>query len=175
MRLKEHDYTSAGGYFVTICTQGKNCLFGEVVKSEMLLNRYGRIVMESWKWLSEQYQQLDLDEWVIMPNHIHGIIVITDGSRGGSRTAPTGTTKQKPLGSFIGAFKTVSTKQINKLRKSPGKPVWQRNYFERVVRNENELTKIHEYIVNNPLQWDLDTENPEKKTTENSEKAPWQE
>ena len=103
-----------------------------------------------------------MDEWAAMPNHFHGIIAITNGDgssrTGGSRTAPTG--KTKSLGSLIGAIKTVSTKQINIIRNNPGCPVWQRNYYERVIRNETELAAAREYIVNNPLKWELDKENP---------------
>ena len=165
----------AGAYFLTICTQGKKCLFGSVVNGEMQLNKYGQVVTECWKWLSKQYPQVILDEWIIMPNHLHGIIVISNDGRGGSRTAPTDTTKRKPLGSLIGAFKTVSTKQINKIRGIHGKPLWQRNYFERVVRDEKELSNIREYIFVNPLRWELDNENPDKKTSENKEKTPWEE
>jgi REP element-mobilizing transposase RayT len=115
IRLKGYDYTQAGAYFVTIVTQDRACLFGEIVEGEVQLNPFGEIVAESWRWLAMQYDYVELDEWVIMPNHLHGIIVITDnGSRGGSRTAPT--VKRKPIGRLIGAFKTVSTKRINEHR-----------------------------------------------------------
>ena len=88
-----------------------------------------------------------------MPNHLHGIIVRDD--RGGLQTE-----NPKPLGGLIGAFKTVSTKGINQLRNNPGCPVWQRNYYERVIRNERELATVRQYIVNNPMKWALDKDNP---------------
>lgn len=155
IRLKEYDYSQAGAYYVTLCTYQRECLFGEIIDGEMRLNDWGRIIYDSWEWLGQQYAYVDLYEWVIMPNHFHGIIVIDD-RRGGSRTALT----QKPLGRLVGAFKTVSSKQINKLRDNPGCPVWQRNYYEHVIRNDDDLNRIREYIINNPMQWELDENNP---------------
>ena len=86
IRLPGYDYSQAGAYFVTICTQNRRCLFGNVVNVEMVLNHAGRVVAESWQWMGEQYEHVELDEWVIMPNHLHGIIVISE-RRGGSRTS----------------------------------------------------------------------------------------
>jgi len=132
----------------------------------MKLSEMGIIVRQCWDWLSGQYEYVDLDAYIVMPNHTHGILVINNcrgGSRtapnndareGGSRTAPT--TKRKSVGRLIGAFKTVSSKQINQIRNSPGIPLWQRNYYEHVIRCENELNKIREYIVNNPMSWEND-------------------
>jgi REP element-mobilizing transposase RayT len=116
-----------------------------------------------------------LDEWIIMPNHLHGIIVINNSRgasgraqsqtketcKGGSRTAPT---KIKPLGQLIGAFKTMSTKRVNELRNTPGASIWQRNYYERIIRDEDELTSIRHYIYNNPACWSDDNENPANRT-----------
>jgi len=159
IRLQGYDYSQAGAYFMTICAQNRECLFGEIMDGNMWLNDTGRMVAESWEWLAIQYDHVKLDEWVIMPNHMHGIIVITDicadGSRrGGSRTAPTG--KRKPIGRLVGAFKTVSTKHSNEMHQTPGVKLWQRNYWEHIVRDELELNRIREYIVNNPLQWEMD-------------------
>ena len=134
---------------MTICTQNRECLFGEITDGKMVLNDDGRMVADSWEWLAEQYDHVSLDDCVVMPNHLHGIIVIIDGFRGGSRTAPTG--KRKSLGRLIGAFKTVSTKQINQIRKTPGAKLWQRNYYEHIIRDKNDLNRIRKYIVNNPL------------------------
>ena len=181
IRLRGYDYSRAGAYFVTICAQDRACLFGEVVDGKMQLNDAGRVVVDAWSWLNVQYPHIQLDEWVVMPHHLHGIIIISDG-RGGShvravrepplrvresmgvanrpntRTAPTG--KCKPIGRLIGAFKTVSTKRINNMRGTPGISVWQRNYYEHIIRNDDSLNRIREYIVNNPLQWAMDRENP---------------
>jgi REP element-mobilizing transposase RayT len=196
IRLKDHDYTKAGAYFVTLCTHERACLFGAVAGGEMRLNEYGRKAADCWLWLAERYPYVRLDEWVVMPNHLHGIIVImddhagggrggSDGGRGGSRTAPTGprdiptgphdgpmgppsgagdlrigSAKRKPLGRLIGAFKTVSTKHVNDIRSTPGAKLWQRNYYEHIIRDDPSLHRIREYIANNPLRWTLDRENP---------------
>jgi REP element-mobilizing transposase RayT len=158
--LKEYDYSQAGAYFVTICTQNRACLLGEIVDGEMRLSEVGRVVAEAWKWLAVQYPHVELDISIVMPNHLHGIIMIHDDiRRGGSRAAPTET--RKPLGQLIGSFKTVSTKRINALRLTPGEPFWQRNYYEHVIRNEADLAEIREYILNNPARWDEDDYYPE--------------
>ena len=166
IRLDGYDYSQAGMYFVTLCTQGRECLFGRVDNGEMTVNEYGRIVSESWNWLVVQYDHVELDAWVVMPNHLHGIIVINHDCRGGSRTAPTNTgksgptIKQKPVGRLIGAFKTVSTKQINQIRNTPGMSVWQRNYWDHIIRDEKSLENIRNYILNNPARWAEDDNNP---------------
>lgn len=89
IRLKEYDYSSDGWYFVTICVQKRECVLGHVSKGDIVLSQIGRIVKECWEWLPQQYPYVGLDEWVIMPNHLHGIIIINGGKKGGSRTAPT--------------------------------------------------------------------------------------
>ena len=89
IRLSGYDYSQAGAYFVTVCTQNRQCLFGEIVDGEMGLTQYGREVARCWEWLDRQYQHVDLDGWVVMPNHLNGVIMIDDIGRGGSRTAPT--------------------------------------------------------------------------------------
>ncbi|MGK5090421.1 transposase [Deltaproteobacteria bacterium TL4] len=164
IRLKGYDYTQNGAYFVTICVQNRECLFGKIVDEAMRLNGAGQIVVDTWEWLASQYDHVDLDNWVVMPNHLHGIIVLTDDGdngddgRGGSRTAPTNhPKKRKPLGRLIGAFKTVSTKHINAWRQTPGNQLWQRNYYEHIIRNEASLNQIQEYILNNPRVWTEDS------------------
>ncbi|MGV8057770.1 MAG: transposase [Smithellaceae bacterium] len=164
LRLKGYDYSSPGAYFVTICTQNKENKFGAIVNGVMQLNEFGTIVQESWLWLSKQYEYVELDEWVIMPNHFHGIIMITEFGRGGSRIAPTSEhfpvicaeNHIKSLGGLVGAFKTVAAKRINELRNMPGGIIWQRNYYEHVIRNENDLYRVREYIVSNALKWEDD-------------------
>jgi REP element-mobilizing transposase RayT len=160
IRLKGFDYSTTGVYFVTLCTQNRECLFGEVVDGEMKVNELGQIVEGCWAWLTRQYAHVILDTWTVMPNHLHGIIMITPDGRGGSRTAPTIVDKRKPLGRLIGAFKTVSTKRINALRNTPAVAVWQRNYYEHVIRSEDELVRTSEYILNNPARWAEDENNP---------------
>jgi len=157
IQLKGYDYSQSGGYFVTICTRNREYLFGEIVDGNISLNDLGREVAKCWQWLAEQYPYIQLDEWIVMPNHFHGIMLIMNERRGGSRTAPT---KQKPLGRLIDAFKTVSTKQINEYRDTPHAPLWQRNYYEHVIRNETDLEEIREYIENNPIKWLEDGNHP---------------
>ncbi|MBA7587750.1 hypothetical protein ES708_29788 [subsurface metagenome] len=159
IRIPGYDYSQDGWYFVTICTQNRKCLFGEITHAKIQLYEYGRIVEEYWKWLARQFKDVYLDEYVVMPNHLHGIIIIR---RGGSRTAPTPKTPEcnKPLGRIIGAFKTVSTKRINIIRKTPASTLWQRNYYEHIIRNEDELNRFRRYITDNPANWQTDEENP---------------
>lgn len=155
--MKDYDYSQAGAYFVTICTQNKECMFGDVVDGSMRVNEFGQITTTCWRDLPKHYPQIELDEFVIMPNHTHGIIVInhvTPEIRAGLKPAPT--QKQHGLSEIIRAFKTFSSKQINQIRNSPGVPVWQRNYYEHIIRNESELNRIREYNVNNPLNWETD-------------------
>ena len=154
IRLKGYDYSEAGAYFVTVVARDRFCLFSEIVEGRVRLTSQGRLVANAWKWLEAQYSYVGLDEYVIMPNHLHGIIMIAADEN----SAPT---RRKPLGRLVGAFKTVSTKQVNLSRGTPGSHLWQRNYYERVIRDEDELHSVREYIVNNPLQWDLDAENPD--------------
>ena len=143
IRLQGYDYTQAGAYFVTICTQGREYLFGEIADGQMRLNAAGEIAAATWEWLAAQHSYVELDAWTVMPNHLHGILVLLDVS----------SEKKKPLGRLIGAFKTVSTKRVNALRGAESVPLWQRNYWERVIRNEQELQAVREYIQNNPARW----------------------
>lgn len=173
IRLKGYDYTTAGAYFITICTRQRECLFGTIEDGEMGLNQFGQIVADTYLWLASQYLHVHLDQWVVMPNHLHGIIVLTDYPRkGDSRIAPTpeiaptlDMANRKSLGRLIGAFKTVSTKQINLIRDTPGTRVWQRNYYEHIIRDDRALQHIRQYIQNNPLSWwqdQLHPDNPSK-------------
>ncbi|MFH1665640.1 MAG: transposase [Candidatus Omnitrophota bacterium] len=169
VRLRNYDYTQEGAYYVTVCVNEDVCrgasrsaldIFGRIENGEMILNGMGQIINDSWQWLEKQYKYIKLDEFIVMPNHIHGIVCINNPrmgviqKEGGSRTAPT--VKLKPLGRLIGAFKTVSTKQINIIRDTPGMRLWQRNYYEHVIRDESDLNRIREYITNNPLRWEED-------------------
>ncbi|NEO55600.1 MAG: transposase [Okeania sp. SIO3B5] len=153
LRLKGYDYTQPGAYFVTLCTKNRECLFGQIVGGIVKLNEYGRIVAQSWQWLEQQYSYVELDTWVVMPNHLHGIIIITDTASN---------IKRKPLGRLVGAFKTVSAKKINQLRQTPGYPVWQRDFYDRINRNDRSLEITRQYITENPLKWYEDSENPDR-------------
>lgn len=157
IRLRGYDYSQNGVYFVTLCTQNRECLFGRIVGGEIRLNDFGMIISDTWIWMKKQYDYVDLGEFVIMPNHFHGLLLIHK-CRGGSRTAPT--ERSKPLGRLLGVFKTVSTKRINGIRQTPGVAVWQRNYYEHIVRDDDESSRIREYTIGNPANWDHDEDNP---------------
>lgn len=191
IRLDGYDYSQPGAYFVTLCVQDRVCLLGDVVDGRMRLNRFGRVAAGRWRWLERRYAHVRHGAWEVMPNHLHGIVVLTpdddrdrspraardrcgDGDRrGGSRTAPTHEStpapdqpaptppkKRKPLGRLIGAFKTVSTKRINRMQGVPGERMWQRNFYERIIRNERERARIHRYIRDNPRRWHADRYRP---------------
>jgi len=169
LRLPQYDYSQNGAYYVTLCTQNKECLFGEVVDGEMVLNDAGRIVKTEWMQTQHLRNDIILDEFVIMPNHMHMIICFVGANRcspaynapgelqrGEPRFAPTKTV----LGNIFKGFKCVTAVKINQHRQTPGVPLWQRGYYDHVVRNEADLTRIREYIANNPAQWALDANNP---------------
>ena len=157
LRLPNYDYSKGGKYFITVCVKSKVFLFGDIVAGKLCINDIGKVVYEKWLWLEQHYSFIKCDAFIVMPNHIHGIIVM---SRGGSRTAPTSHQQRKPVGRVIGAFKTVSTKEINLLMSAPGTQIWQRNFYERIIRNKNELYAVRNYIKSNPSNWADDPDNP---------------
>ncbi|MBI4281870.1 MAG: transposase [Chloroflexi bacterium] len=158
LRLPGYDYSQPGAYYVTVVTNQRQCLFGDVLCGEMRLNPCGQTVMECWDDLVHHYPCVRKDEFVVMPNHVHGILVLNDDVGAGFKPAPTD--RRHGLPEIVRGFKTFSARRINVLRNNPGTPVWQRNYFEHVIRNEAELAGIREYIQNNPAQWETDAENP---------------
>ena len=164
IRLQEYDYSRAGAYFVTICTKNRKCLFGDVIGGQMVLNDAGQIVVDEWTKTALIRDEIQLDEWVVMPNHFHGIVWITHGTarhcRGDRPVAPTAGPQPRSLGAMIAGFKSAVTKGINELRQTPGAKLWQRNYYEHIVRNENELNRIRQYIINNPENWKSDRNYP---------------
>ena len=164
LRLQGYDYSQAGAYFVTICTQDQECLFGEVVDGEMRLSAAGRAVLAEWLKTADIRPYIELDAYVVMPNHFHGIVMITDGRRGTARRAPTTERFGRPvpgsLPTIVRSFKSAATKRINERRGTRGASVWERNYYEHVIRDDESLSRISEYIQTNPLRWELDRENP---------------
>jgi REP element-mobilizing transposase RayT len=160
IRLAGYDYKQSGAYFVTIVTQNRECLFGEIVDGGMRLNEAGKVVAGSWAALPNHYANTGLDEFVVMPNHIHGIITLQDCVGAGLKPAPTMRGKRHGLSEIVRALKTFSARNINALRQTPGLAVWQRNYHEHVIRNEKSLERIRQYIQDNPLRWAFDRENP---------------
>ncbi len=181
IRLPAYDYTAPGPYFVTVCTHERLCLFGDVIDDEMRLNETGRIVRDEWMRSADIRREIVLDEFVVMPNHVHGIVMICEpvGATGRSplHVAPRSSPAQsgpppRSLGSFIGGVKSAITTRVNALHGTRGVTVWQRNYYEHVIRDEAELRRIREYIQCNPLRWAIDRENPTAKAHEPLE--PWE-
>ncbi len=173
IRLKGYDYTSEGAYFITIVTQGCECLFGEIVDGKMILNETGKMILKWWHKLPNKLPNVTLGAFVIMPNHFHGIIFITDERRGeglsprnnpnklGGETPPL---RKPTLGQIVGYFKYQSTKEMNMIENTGTiAKLWQRNYYEHIVRNEKELQQKTDYILCNPFHWTDDEENPRNK------------
>jgi len=163
IRLPGYDYTHPGAYFVTICSHEYKPIFGKVLNGEMKLNESGQIVIKCWAQLPSHFPQVELNAFIVMPNHIHGIINITRKNVGATHASPLQTevrTRSGPkpgsLGAIVGSFKSAVTKRINKLHNTPGTPVWQRNYFEHIIRSDKVLNAICRYILNNPARWELD-------------------
>lgn len=191
IRLAGYDYTLPGAYFVTVDTWNREHLFGTVLAGEMVLTRLGQIVQQAWDDLPNHYPNVLLDAFCVMPDHIHGIIILKDMRRGGSvrpigepgisiagKPSPSAEALTRPgiisntpssaparhsplrasqrphaLPEIVRGFKTYSARRVNHVRSSPGAPVWQRNYYEHIVRGEEEWESIRLYIRNNPLEW----------------------
>ncbi len=193
IRLQGYDYSRSGAYYVTIVAYERECLFGQVINGEMQLNQSGQIVQRAWFDLPNHYPHVELDSFCIMPNHVHAVIMLNDGRGGsigeapeshitisgneplpdgtqtrpyrpgGAQTRPYMALKRHPLSEIVRAFKSFSARRINALRRTAGIPVWQRNYYEHIIRNDDEHNRIQIYIESNPVNWMDDNENPEKK------------
>jgi putative transposase len=169
IRLKGYDYSQPGAYFVTLVTWQRECLFGEVVSGQLRLNPFGRLIHNEWQRLGDRFSRVVLDEWIVMPNHLHGILMVVEndmdnvdvGARQKSSSETGESSLASPLqavshtgpgvasgslGAIIGAYKSTTTRLINGLRRTPASPVWQRNYYEHIIRNEDELEAIRAYI-----------------------------
>jgi putative transposase len=181
-RLREFDYTTNGAYFITICAFKREHIFGEILEGQMQHNAIGQIVLEEWEQTQKLRAEVTLDTFVVMPNHVHGVVWIERDPVGAQRAAPLrpddarfrtthrelAVSKNNPpkqnepevrpgsLGAIVRAFKSAVTKRINESRVTPGLPVWQRNYHDRVIRNDRELSAIREYITFNPQNWSRD-------------------
>ncbi len=188
IRLPEYDYSQEGVYYITICTQDRRCLFGGIINGRVKLSEYGKIAERFWRDMTEYCDGILLDTFVIMPNHMHAIIVIIgdvirrgevasplggtvdiSGKPGdgieipGEVTSPLRGTGKHTLGQILAFYKYQTTKSINAIKNTPGNKIWQRNYWEHVIRNEKSLHKIRGYIRDNPWHWASDDENPERK------------
>jgi putative transposase len=169
-RLKTFDYTSNAAYFITVCTFQREHLLGQIVDGEMQLNDVGQIVAECWDLIPEHFPHVELDTFIAMPDHVHGIVLISQPSDENERsTVVVGAThasplhpdttpenpngpKKRSLGSIIGSFKSAATKRINESRGLPGTPVWQRSFWDRVIRDDRELEETRSYILENPVR-----------------------
>lgn len=160
IRLESYDYTQDGAYFVTICTYQRECIFGDIVDGEMQINNLGQVVQEEWLRTGER-ANVELDIFIVMPNHVHGVLfLITDDEPHSPQSAYahpiTGS-----LGTIVGAFKSAAARRINQLRDTPGAPVWQRNYFEHVIRDQAGYEYITRYVQHNAAIWAYDRLHPE--------------
>ena len=157
IRLKEYDYSQCGAYFINICTKNRECYFETY---SVLKN----IVKTEWENIPNQYPHIELDEYVIMPDHFHGILIINDDNDycivGAIHELPLQESwkirRKMMIPKIVGKFKMQTAKKINQVRNTPGVPFWQRNYYEHIIRSEDELNRIREYIINNPSQWKSD-------------------
>jgi REP element-mobilizing transposase RayT len=182
IRLEGYDYTRNGAYFVTICAYRHLCLFGDVMGDAMVTNTWGDVIQEEWERTAGLRPNIELDAFVVMPNHMHGIIVITKvadvgecgaQSVGAQCIAPLHGTTPIPalskcgltplnvapnsLGAVVRAFKAAVTRRVNRLPNPPEYPVWQRNYYEHIIRNADSLNTIRAYVVSNPARWAEDS------------------
>ena len=167
VRLKGYDYTQEGAYFVTVVTQNHSCLFGELAGETMCLNPAGKVVEECWQAIPDHFPHVELDAFVIMPNHVHGIIRIV-GAKDFSPVHPDPVSPsdtsvfrspKRTIGSVVRGFKIGVTKCFRSNTEIQN--VWQRNYHDHIIRNEAALNRIRQYIAENPARWGEDDENPE--------------
>ena len=174
IRLKEYDYSQPGGYYVTLCTSEKECVFGEVVEDEVRLSPIGAIAKRCWDEIPKHFPMVELDEYIVMPNHIHGIIILNDLGRdvqlirmnnnvGVEYIQPLPTTFQyvisKSLGSIVRSYTAADTRECRKRNKYDFS--WQRNYYDHIIRDDKDLDNVRNYIIDNPLKWAADEENPD--------------
>ncbi len=164
IRLPEYDYASCGAYYVTICTHDRECMFGEIVmgKSEvgMILNEQGKMIKQCWRDINDHFMDVRSDDFVVMPNHIHGILIVGEQSTVGARFPRP--RNNVSLGKIVAYFKYTSTKRINRMHGNEMRKIWQRNYYERIIRHDGELNQIRKYIQENPNQWEQDGDNPSR-------------
>ena len=175
IRLKEYDYSQPGWYFITLCTNNREMLFGDVIAGKMVLNDAGVFTTECWRDIPRHYPDVCLDEFIIMPNHVHGIINISENDENRNAGAKNVRVKNvrvqnfeplqnhgnkyqkiipRSIGSIIRGFKIGVTKWFR--QNTDIYTVWQRNYYEHIIRNEPELNRIRQYIIENQIQWQND-------------------
>lgn len=164
IRLKGYNYALPGAYFVTLCTYRRAPLFGQIREGQISLNALGTLVQESWLSIAKKRSNAILDEFVVMPNHLHGIIIIDDercsdraSAKSESASMKSGKLSPDSLGAIVGQFKGEVTKQAKALSVMPASQIWQRNFYDRIIRNQNSLDEIRAYIRDNPSRWHEDS------------------
>ncbi len=156
VRLQDYDYSQSGAYFVTICAHLREKLFGEIHNEYMHLNPIGVITQICWEAIPDHFPHVEIDEFIIMPNHIHGILVFTQSD---DISLPRQFSKPiaGSLSTTIASFKSSVTRKIKQFNANFASPVWQRNYHEHIIRDEISLATIRDYVINNPATWGKDT------------------
>ena len=165
IRLLGYDYSTPGAYFITACTQNRLLLFGQVVNNKMAANRLGAVVEDCWAKLPDHYDNFALDAFILMPNHVHGVIIIEDETTGvGAGFKPAlpaaAASRRHGVPEIVRAFKTFSARRINEIRASASTPIWQRGFYDHVIRGKGELDRVRTYIMDNPRKWSEDADNP---------------
>jgi putative transposase len=194
IHLHRYDYTQPGAYFVTICTHNQSPILGRILGGEIVLSQEGEIVMKCLDKIPHHFTNSTLDTYIIMPNHIHGIILLFEDRRVEasvkndgilsialrSDASPLQTidliprgTKSDSLGVIVQNFKSISARKINQLHSTPGDLIWQRNYFEHIIRTEKALRTIRHDILTNPICWDRDCYNPNASAIDEDDQALW--
>jgi len=149
IRLAGHHSIREAKHCITLTTMKREHLFGQFTNGEMILNDFGKIIEQAWQWIGTQYNRVEVDRFVMMPNHLHGVLLYGSGEGGVSRNIPS----SKPLGRITGAFKTASTKRINEKRRTPGAKLWQKEFWDHIIRNRADLERIRDYTRDNPREW----------------------
>jgi REP element-mobilizing transposase RayT len=162
-RLKNFDYSSFGYYYVTICTKNRECWFGEIINGEMILNEIGEIIKQCWLDIPKHFLNVFLDEYVIMPNHVHGILIINQNNVGNAYMRSLQNNwkyrTKMLLSMIIHEFKSAASRQIRQIKSSFR---WQKSFYDHIIRNEESLNEIRQYIQQNPINWNSDENNSEK-------------
>ena len=172
LRIKNYNYSLPGAYFITICTYREENILGYIIDGKIKLNVLGKINEREWLKTFQIRENIQSDKYIVMPNHFHGIIILTNNKKGVLQYAPTNIFRSpsQTIGSIVRGFKSAVTREIKRLDYPFLYSIWQRNYYEHIIRNERELNRIREYIQNNPLRWQFDRENLEGKPDKIEEK-----
>ncbi len=171
VRLQTYDYASAGAYFVTICVRQGRCVLGRIVDEKMHTSLHGQIARDCWQKIPSHFPTVELDSLVIMPNHVHGILMLRGNASASNQAETFGRPKRRSLSTVIRSYKAVVSKRTNELCGSTG-TAWQAGFYEHIIRNDKELEATRRYIEFNPLKWALDREN--LSATEGDSTEPWE-